>query len=232
MRVLVIVMGLSVICPLIGRAEPIGAARKCDGIDVAVTAPDQGISDLVCGVAIDQADRLAHCGIRQSRPLSIAIVPGIEGLPGNCVGAFHCATDEVEVVLPETFAEWDAPDFIYRGLSPEAAFASVLRHELTHALLEHTTEEAPINRAAHEYIASAFQIDAMTEEERATFLAVNGQRPVKSLETLNMFIYGFLPGRFATAAWLHFSAPGNGCAFVEEVISGQVIIGAPNLSPP
>ena len=229
MRVLLLALGLAVSGPATGHADP---ARDCDGIDVAVTAPDPALASHVCEVAADQAARLARCGIRQSRPITIAIVPGIEGLPGNCVGAFHCVTDEVEVVLPRTFAERDAPDFIYRGLSPEAAFASVLRHELTHALLEHTTEASPINSAAHEYIASAFQIDAMTEEERATFLLVNGEKPVKSLETLNMFIYGFLPGRFATAAWLHFSDPGNGCAFIEQVIAGEVIIGVPDLNPP
>ena len=134
-------------------------------------------------------------------------------------------------MLPRTFAERDVADFIYRGLSPEAAFVSILRHELTHAFMEHTTEGSPISNAAHEYVAFAFQIDAMTAEERDVFLATNGRRPAKSLDTFNMFIYGLLPGPFASAAWLHFSAPENGCAFVEDVISGRIALGAPDLGP-
>lgn len=44
------------------------------------------------------------------------------------LGAFHCSTDEIEIVLPKTLAEREASDFMYRGLEPNAAFASILRH--------------------------------------------------------------------------------------------------------
>jgi hypothetical protein len=232
MRYLLLAAGLAVVWPEVGFPETLSVSGSCKGIEIGVTAPEASLLELVCEVAVDHAARLAACGIHQSRPLSISIVPMIEGMPENCVGAFHCSTDEIEIVLPQTLAERDVADRIYRGLAPEAAFTSILRHELTHAFTEHTTEDRPISDAAHEYIAFAFQISAMTDDERSTFLATNGRRPAKSLDTFNMFIYGLLPGQFASAAWLHFSAPGNRCAFVKEIIEGQVVLGGSEPSEP
>jgi len=217
--------------PLAGLAETSHTSGTCPGIDVTATAPRADLFDLICEAAIDQAARLSACGIFPARPIKVTAVPKIEGLPANCVGAFHCDRDEILIVSPETLASRDAPDFIYQGLKPEAAFVSILRHELTHALLEHTTEDHPINSAAHEYIAFAFQIEAMTDDERAIFLETNGRRPAKSLETFNMFIYGLVPGRFASAAWVHYSAPDNGCGFVRDVIAGRVVLGTPLCLP-
>lgn len=232
MRHLFLFAFLAVTWPQISPAEALSTSKDCKDIDIGVTAPEPALIRLVCEVAIEHAARLAACGIHQSRPVSVSIVPKIEGLPENCVGAFHCSTDELEIILPQTLAERDAPGFIYRGLTPEAAFASIFRHELTHAFVEHTTEDQPISNAAHEYIAFAFQVDAMTANDRADFLATNGGKPAKSLDTFNMLIYGLLPGRFAGAAWLHFSAPGNGCAFVEEIITGKIVLGAPEMLLP
>lgn len=217
--------------PLAGFADTSQFSGSCSGLDVSATAPEPGLYNLICRTASDQIARLGTCGILQARPITVAAVPAIEGLPSNCVGAFSCESDEIEVVLPETLASRDAHDFIYKGLRPEAAFVSILRHELSHALLEQTTEDRPIGPAAHEYISFAFQIDAMNDKDRAIFLKTNGQRPAKSLDTFNMVIYDLVPGRFASAAWLHFSVRGNGCDFVQDVIEGRVLLGMPHSSP-
>ena len=213
--------------PLAGLADTPTISERCPGLDVTATAPEAGLRDLICKTATDHVARLSTCGILPARPITVTAVPAIEGLPANCVGAFHCERDEIMIVSPETLTARDAPDFIYKGLKPEAAFSSILRHELTHALLEHTTENRPIGSAAHEYIAFAFQIQAMTDDERAAFLEANGMWPVKSLDTFNMVIYRFVPGRFASAVWLHYSAPENGCRFVRDVIEGRVVLGTP-----
>lgn len=218
---------LAIFLPLAGLAETSQTSGTCPGIDVTATAPEADLFDLICETAIDQAARLSACGILPARPIRVTAVPKIEGLPVNCVGAFHCERNEIMIVSPETLESRDAPDFIYKGLKPKAAFVSILRHELTHALLEHTTEDRPISSAAHEYIAYAFQIDAMSDDERTAFLETNGRVQAKSLDTFNMVIHSFVPGRFASAVWLHFGAPENGCGFVRDVIEGRVVLGTP-----
>ena len=218
-------MLLAMFLPFAGLADTSKVSRVCPGLDVTASAPEAGLRDLICQTATDHVARLGACGILPTRPISVSAVPAIEGLPGNCVGAFHCGKDEVMIVLPETLASRDVPDFIYKGLQPEAAFVSILRHELTHALLEHTTEDRPIGSAAHEYIAFAFQIEAMTDDERAAFLETNGMRPAKSIDKFNIVIYRFVPGRFASAVWLNYSAPENVCRFVRDVIERRVILG-------
>lgn len=220
-------MLLAISLPLAGLADTPKTSGICPGLNVTATAPEAGLFGLICRTATDHVARLSACGIFPTRPISVTAVPEIEGQPANCVGAFHCERDEVMIVLPETLAAREVPGFIYKGLRPEEAFVSILRHEMTHALLEHMTEDSPISAAAHEYLAFAFQIEAMTNDQRAAFLETNGTRPAKSLDTFNMVIYRFVPGRFDAAVWLHFSAPENGCRFARDVIEGRVILGTP-----
>ena len=227
MRRLTLAALLAMSLPLTALADTSQTSGTCPGIDVAATAPEADLFDLICETVIDHVARVSACGILPERPIRVTAVPKIVGLPANCVGAFHCERDELLIITPETLESRDAPDFIYKGMQPEAAFVSILRHELTHALLEHTTEDNPISSAAHEYISSAFQIEAMTGDERATFLETNGRIPAISLDTFNMFIYRLVPGRFASAVWLHYSEPENGCRFVRDVIEGRVVLGTP-----
>lgn len=218
---------LATFLPLAGLADTSQISGICPGLDVTATAPEAGLHDLICRTATDHVARLSACGILPTRRISVTAAPVFEGLPANCVGAFHCERDEIETVSPETLASRDAPGFIYKGLKPEAAFVSILRHELTHALLEHTSEDSPISSAAHEYIAFALQIEAMTDDERAAFLETNGRIAAMSLDTFNMVIYSFVPGRFASSVWLHCSTPENGCRFVRDLIEGRVVLGTP-----
>ena len=231
MRRLVYLIAIAIYVPLACPAETSQYSRTCVGLDIAATAPSEQLLDLICETVSDQIALLNACGIVQKRPVTIEAVPVIENVPPNCVGVYHCATDEIQVVLPETLAFRDPPDFLYRGLSTDVAFSSILRHELTHALLEHMTEDRPIHPAAHEYIAFALQIEAMSDDERAIFLETNGRRPAKSLDTFNMFIYGLVPGRFASAAWLHFNSPGHGCDFIQDILEGGVVLGGTHLLP-
>ena len=95
---------LAIFLPLAGLADTSQISGICPGLDVTATAPEAGLHDLICRTATDHVARLSACGILPTRRISVTAAPAIEGLPANCVGAFHCERDEIEIISPETLA--------------------------------------------------------------------------------------------------------------------------------
>lgn len=208
-----------------GRAETVA----CDGGGLAVTAPETALAERVCSVAVAARERMEVCDLRQSQPISIIIQKGVVVDAFECLGAFHCDTNEIELIHPQALAENVPASRTYAGLSPMAVFDSLVVHEMAHALLEQTLGEREVGVAAHEYVAYAMQLSSLSPEDRAIFTAQYSAQASGTSDGLNAIVMMFAPGAFATSAWMHFTEPGNGCAFVEDLIEGRAILDLPPL---
>ncbi len=198
----------------------------CSSIDVRIRGGDADLDRVACTTAVSHFERLGSCGLFQSEHIDISITENVTGAPANCVGAFHCATSSIEVLSPDSLKAFALGDFMYAGLEPETIFETVLRHELGHALLYQTLAGREIGLAAHEYIAYALQIDAMSPNVRTVFLKTNDAKPPQNLDIFNALIAGFAPGKFAAKAWLHFSQSEHGCDFIGKLVAGDIVLGA------
>lgn len=117
----------------------------------------------------------------------------------------------------------------FRVLSAETYFDSVVVYELAHAAAEHTLRAGATSRADMEYIAYAMQIESLPAKARA---ALRAEWPVQvpvPQERMNDFVLSFVPHRFALLAWTHFDTEGNGCAFIEELLTGDATLALPAL---
>jgi len=176
----------------------------------------------ICDVVRRARPRLAECHLRQSRALTIRVVDRIAHPFESCMAQYDCREKVISVTDPEKLPEMLATDSIWRRIAPAALFDSLIVHELAHAFLDQTECLPMPCLADQEYIGYALQIDALDEADRAAILAGNRIGDPADTGRLNDFMALAGPNHFAQAAWLHFSLPGNGCAFVGELVDGTV----------
>ncbi|TCP40834.1 DUF6639 family protein [Rhodovulum marinum] len=201
-----------------GRAAP----HSCPGdplISVEAESPDDAAA--VCAAVARARPRLDACNLHQAQPLTIRVLPQITHALTACMAQYHCHDDSISVTAPRALPSILAPDSIWRRITPQALFDSLIVHELVHAFLDQAECSGTPCLADHEYIAFALQIDALEPADQAAILDGNGIDDPDNTGRLNGFIARMDPGYFAQAAWLHFSQPDNGCAFVGDLVRGK-----------
>lgn len=187
---------------------------------ISVEAPASALAARVCAAVARARPPLAACHLTQARPLTVHAVAGLTHPNAACMGIYDCRDDSIAVSSPAALSELVAPGSIWARIAPEALFDSLIVHELAHAFLDQADCKGETCDADHEYIAYALQIDSLSPADRATVLEGHKLRlPIDPIR-LNDFTALAAPGQFAQGAWLHFSAPGHGCAFVKKLIEG------------
>lgn len=187
---------------------------------ILVAAPFPDDAAAVCATVARASPRLAACGLEQSRLLTIRVVREITHPVAGCMAQYDCRDDSIAVTAPDALPGILMPDSLWRRIPTGALFASLVVHELAHAFLDRTDCPATPCLADHGYTAFALQIDALNAADRAAILKGSGLADPGETGRLHAFTARVNPGCFAQAAWLHFSQPGNGCAFAGELVAG------------
>jgi hypothetical protein len=215
---------------LVVAAPALAEPLACPTEGLTVEAADPVLAARVCGIAAGALGTLASCHLPQRRPILIEIVARIEHSDVECLGAYDCRSARLRVTAPAALPEPDDSSSPFLSLPPDELFASLVTHELTHAMLDQQDCAAGDCIAAHEYMAYAMQMQALSPSSRQIVLdAAPGVAGVVLPERLNDFIALAAPDTFAAWAWLHFSTPGNGCAFFARLLSGEVSLEMPDL---
>jgi len=199
--------------------------HACDKGQTQVTGADPDLAGHVCTVVERALEQLAQCHLAQKDPLSIKIVDGFsDDMPG-CVGIFDCANDRIEILKPDAMGSTLEDNRRFSRLPLMSLFDSVVAHEMTHALVYQNLGEDSGSWAQNEYMAYAMQMAFLSPEDRALFMqGFTTDRP-GSLGGINILIMLMAPDAFAAEVWLHFSAKGNGCDFMGQLLSGEKEIG-------
>ncbi len=196
----------------------------CPGGD-RVIAPDPGLATRVCDTLTLALPQLAACHLPHDRPLTVEVTDALRGPHPDCMGVYDCQADRIAVLPPATLATLFAPDATYARIDPALLFDSVVVHEATHALIYHRMGPNSGPGAQNEYMAYAMQYAFLPDAARDRLLAGNMTDGAVTLDSMNGVILAMSPPHFAARVWQHFSAPGNGCALFQRLVSGQVRFG-------
>ncbi len=198
-------------------AEP----RRCNDSLFVVDAKNAELASQLCETLPELRDRLESCGLRQDRVLTVEVVEQVDHPLGNCLAYFDCDYDLIRLTEPTKYASILDQDRPYAQLPTDVLFRALITHELTHALVTQSADERAVDIVDQEYIAAAMELDLMEPEHREVILqAAPVDLPPKE-GLIDIWIYGFTPRKFAVNAWQHFRAQEDGCAFIQEIVSGK-----------
>ncbi|WP_175566881.1 DUF6639 family protein [Rhodovulum sp. ES.010] len=187
---------------------------------ISVVAASDELAFRVCETVARVRPALAACHLRQVRALAIDVVPKITHPNAGCIAQYDCRDERTAATDPAALPDVLGPDSIRRRIAPEALFDSLIVHELVHAFLDQSDCQRQPCLTEHEYIAYALQIDTLNPADRRAILESHRITDPADPRRLNDFMLAAAPDHFAQAVWLHFSQPGNGCAFVGDLVRG------------
>jgi hypothetical protein len=198
------------------QAKELQEPKTCPG-PIHILGDIREIDALICDAVAQSRKLLEPCGIVQTQPITFEIVGQMDEKHEACVAYFDCDTDKLTLLAPFALASSGEVISIFRGLSDDEYFSSVIVHETTHALV-HQSHDGKFSRVAHEYLAYALQIASLSEEGRFSVLRALQFPETKSLDGVDEIALLFGPSQFAVRSYQHFSRPENGCSFIDCII--------------
>ena len=209
-------LALALPLPRVARAVELICA---DGfLSVAASTPEA--ARFACGTAIDGKAEIVACGLEQRRPIRIELVDRLEHPAAECLAAYNCADEVIQVTDPAAIDGLLGPDSPYRRLPVDGVFRAILTHELAHALLSQSAEGRDIAFVDHEYVAAALELESLEPEWRAALIEAAPVALPATTGLISPLIYALAPRSFATNAWEFFHAEPDGCARIREIAGG------------
>lgn len=215
-------MWLAIVAWLAGGTAA-GEPLACPDLPVSVTARSGALAERTCRAARRATDYLSACGLALRMPVTVNVVDRAPDTDLPCLGFYHCERGEIELASPRALDRLLLPDGPYSRIPRDLYYDTLVGHEVTHAVIAQATAPVRPDVANSEYVAYAVQLELLGPAGRAPIFAHAGgteaapPRPVP----LNEVMLGFSPVRFAISAWLHFTGPEGGCAFVSDLVEGR-----------
>lgn len=189
----------------------VGAAQTltCPATDgVTVAAPTAAVAEQTCQNLSETYQDFRACDLGTPPPMHIAVV---DTLPGHCLGIFHCDDHQIQLLSPKSL-EAKRPELnLFGHLPADRLLASVLHHELAHALYEHSPCPYGSCITTSEYFAYSQQIDAPATAGRAPILAQFDPASTVERDAINVMILFMSPDMFVAKVWGHFAARQDRC---------------------
>jgi hypothetical protein len=222
------ILGAVLLWALALASAPVSAGEvACPDPRVRVEADSAALRERVCGEIERLRPSFAACGLEQGRQITLLVVSGSATDPHDpsCIGSYDCGRDEIRVLHPEALPQAVGPDSPLARLSAGELFDSLIAHELAHAFFAQSEPGGEVRPFVdQEYVAYAMQMASLDEAARARLLEAHAGMAMVDRIELNGIVALAAPTLFAAKAWRHFSSPGNGCAFVERLIRGEVTL--------
>jgi len=210
-------------------AAPAAAAeRRCAGINATIYADSAYDAYLACAGAADAAAFLSQRGFTVDTVMRIEVLDSVflhadENPSFRILGQFVAEQDRILVTSMNGQREMAAEKPIF-GVPYEAAmFRSVVAHEAAHAIAEDNFHVDSPTRLAHEYIAYIVQLATMPPRLRQQILDHHRAPAFASELEINPMLYGLNPDVFAVKAYGHFRSPGVGVAFLQTLLSRDLM---------
>lgn len=205
-----------------GHAARAAIRHDCSPLAATVVATVRSEARAACEAIARAADFLAGQGAPLRSPIELHLVDALPEAEASATrGGVYLHEERRAYVLRR--GAWK-PQTAPFGLPMTAALHdSVVVHEAAHAIAaQHFRLDAP-DVVAHEYLAYVAQLASLAPALRERILEAFAPRPPIAHTRFNVFVLGMNPDRFAALAWLHWSQKGNGAAFVDSVLAGEVL---------
>jgi hypothetical protein len=164
----------------------------------------------------------AHCGLAAKRTVHVRIQDEVHHPHSGLVFGLFDPTKEVVRIarrarLPELIKQTP-----YATLPLEDFYASLVVHEVVHALMHQHQSKLATSQSAYEYLAYALQIETMPPAVRSTFLEPFKPAEFSSDIMLNDFLLFLKPQYFAARAHALFSRANDRCAHIHALLNGEL----------
>lgn len=199
-----------------------GAPQPCPEAPVRVAAPEGALADRICTASRDAVTAMETCGIALADEQAIEVVE--PPLPMDCLGLYHCGEDRIELLSPADVADQRRPEGAFAAVPLERFYPSLILHELAHAAYDDRPCPLPNCIVTSEYIAYAMQIRSLPPEDRVDVERFVTREPPVSREELGMTTLLLSPDIFAAKVWAHFLARPDGCAYLRQMMAGDIIL--------
>ncbi len=192
----------------------------CPGSPVAVVTEDPAIAKAACRAADAATARFAECGLQMPEQIEIALV---NDLPDGCMGVFHCGEGRIDLLPPARMDEVRNSDGAFGRIPTDRYFASVIAHELAHAVYDSAPCPFASCVASAEYFAYNFQIASLPESDRAAVLATRSPQQKVTRDAISAVMLAMAPDRFAVLSYSHAVQRGDWCQQMRDVARGRIL---------
>jgi hypothetical protein len=208
--------------PAAWAAEATGVlSMRCPDTQVDVfSATDGALADTCTSVA-RTFEFLARYGLDTGVPVEVHLV---DALPPICQWASFACYDrrrrQVHALVPAKC--------MMLALAPglpmtRALCRGILAHELAHAIAGEALGFERPRLLAHEYIAYVAMLSTLPPDERERVLSAFDGPGFDGPEEMSVDFYLMAPMRFGAEAYRHFLKPGNGQAFIDDLLDARAL---------
>ena len=226
--------GCLVVCTALaeGRQPNAGVDKSvevpCRRAPVDVSGASQEEHQLVCEAAEHAVDLFGQCEFKTHRRIRVHVTkrpPTVCGV--HAFGSFDVKAHRIRLVDAQTCRKMANANAAYASLPYREFYKSLVAHEVAHFIFRSSLDERAVSHTTHEYVAYAIQIASMPSYVRDRFLKSFRRKPPTDLSPFVDMVYLMSPAYFGALAHDHFSAPGNGCRILREIVEGQIEFPAP-----
>ena len=200
-----------------------GDELRCPDSNVVVHSADRGDADAACEAAGEALGFLAAQGLDTTGAVEVHLVNKLPDMAG--LSAFGCYDHPDRRVYMLVFSECLKQGTWSELPLDRTLFKSLLTHEVAHAVAAANFSVPKPGMLAHEYLAYVTMLATMPLRQRERMLGRFPGQGFDSPDQMSATFYLIDPFRFGAEAYRHFLKPGNGKAFIKEVLSGRVLIG-------
>jgi len=201
------------------------AETFCAGTKLNLLTPEAGESADVCAGARFAETFLGACGIAPKKGYDVRVSSVVESTSGSRLyGKFVPSQNLVTLVtlaasrtLVASIRDDDKMR-VYKLVPARDLYRAFAAHEIAHAItVQHLTVQPSV--ALYEYIGAVVQIAALPEDIRTAYLQPFDGQAATAETAFNDVLALMEPALFGASAYLHFNAPGNGCAFLKRLLT-------------
>ncbi len=206
-----------------GAGIAYGANQRCPGTTVIVRSGEPRDVASVCRAATIATKLLSRCGIERNLDLGVTLIDEVRHPCGVAVlGQYLTKQDMIELTTFSGCVDALAPDNAYRQLPQREAWRSLAVHEITHGIVSRAARAKDLAPMAQEYVAYAIQISSLSADSRRKLLEAMPGRAPSDTTSFNELYHAIDPLRFGVNAYRHYSAMPDGCAFLNQLMRGEI----------
>jgi hypothetical protein len=208
-------------------APEMDATITCVGSTIKVSAHNEIDRRLLCEAAHEAIQFFLSHGMSRREPLLITVHQKAEARDGSIeIGRYKSRSGEVKMLSFDAYRLEFSGKRPFRSPVSQALYTSFGVHEIAHAIADENFQMSPVPWVAQEYIAAVAQFSTMDPVLRNRILGRYRLTAFDTPESMSSIYYQLDPGAFAIKAYLHYLALEDQQSFLQDLLSGAIVLGS------
>jgi uncharacterized protein DUF6639 len=178
---------------------------------------------IICAAVERTTGLFRQCGFMEFPRIRVQVETEPVNVCGvDAFGSFDAERQTIRITDAATCKKLANLNAAYAPLPSDEFYQSIVVHEVAHHFFRSHMNGKKASHATHEYVAYAMQIASMPLQIRNQFLNSFQREPAEDLNPFVDMLLLMSPVYFGVLAYDHFSAPGNGCRVLQEIVRGEI----------